>query len=238
MAGGHDPLLEWALRESRSGIAAFLDGALDGVERAAAGECIAAGLHIPEGDDWNVAKVIERFAQEPWVLIEWVRRWRGLIIGRNVPSRPGALREARGLRFQPRQPESGSELVLARLLRKRGCGATTSTSSSGRAVGNRPRARNLRRPRRDRPRHRCGGAAIQSGFRAVDRGAFRSVGLAQSLFRSSVPEVHDFLPVGRLRQPGAGARRLQCLWARNGPLQRAMTAATRRRSSRMMPSRR
>ena len=27
MAGGHDPLLEWALRESRSGIAAFLDGA-------------------------------------------------------------------------------------------------------------------------------------------------------------------------------------------------------------------
>src|SRR5215467_14261896 len=27
IAGGHDPLLEWALRESRSGIAAFLDGA-------------------------------------------------------------------------------------------------------------------------------------------------------------------------------------------------------------------
>src|ERR1700757_1660854 len=29
VAGGHDPLLEWVLRESRSGIAAFLDGALD-----------------------------------------------------------------------------------------------------------------------------------------------------------------------------------------------------------------
>ena len=36
IAGGHDPLLEWALRESRSGIAAFLDGALDGL--AARGE--------------------------------------------------------------------------------------------------------------------------------------------------------------------------------------------------------
>jgi len=35
LAGGHDPLLEWALRESRSGIAAFLDGALDGLRRAA-----------------------------------------------------------------------------------------------------------------------------------------------------------------------------------------------------------
>ena len=34
IAGGHDPLLEWALRESRSGIAAFLDGALDGLRRA------------------------------------------------------------------------------------------------------------------------------------------------------------------------------------------------------------
>ena len=43
IAGGHDPLLEWALRESRSGIAAFLDGALDGLERAAHGGCIAAG---------------------------------------------------------------------------------------------------------------------------------------------------------------------------------------------------
>ncbi|HUZ91777.1 MAG TPA: helix-turn-helix domain-containing protein, partial [Methylocella sp.] len=44
IAGGHDPLLEWALRESRSGIAAFLDGALDGLQRAARDDCIAAGL--------------------------------------------------------------------------------------------------------------------------------------------------------------------------------------------------
>jgi len=37
-AGGHDPLLEWALRESRSGIAGFFDGALDGLQRAQAGD--------------------------------------------------------------------------------------------------------------------------------------------------------------------------------------------------------
>ena len=115
-AGGHDPLLEWALRESRSGIAAFLDGALDGLDRAAAGECIAAGLHIPEGDGWNVATVAQRFGREPWVLIAWARRTRGLIIGRDVPRRPASLREARGLRFQPRQAEAGSEKVLELLL--------------------------------------------------------------------------------------------------------------------------
>jgi excisionase family DNA binding protein len=120
MAGGHDPLLEWALRESRSGIAAFLDGALDGLERAAAGECIAAGLHIPEGDDWNVATVAQRFGHEPWVLIAWARRSRGLIIGRDVARRPSSLREARGLRFQPRQAEAGSEKVLDLLLAREG----------------------------------------------------------------------------------------------------------------------
>jgi putative molybdopterin biosynthesis protein len=116
VAGSHDPLLEWALRESRSGIAAFLDGALDGIARARAGECLAAGLHIPEDDGWNVASVLEHFSHGPWVLLEWVRRWRGLVISRDVSRRPSCLREACGLRFQARQPEAGSELVLAQLL--------------------------------------------------------------------------------------------------------------------------
>jgi excisionase family DNA binding protein len=119
-AGGHDPLLEWALRESRSGIAAFLDGALDGLDRAAAGECIAAGLHVPEGDDWNVAHVSQRFAHEPWVLIAWARRTRGLILGRGLARRPACLRDVRGLRFQPRQAEAGSEKVLDLLLAREG----------------------------------------------------------------------------------------------------------------------
>ncbi len=116
VAGGHDLLLEWALRESRSGVAAFLDGALDGLHRAAAGECVAAGLHIPEGDGWNVASVAERFSKEPWVLIEWARRSRGLVMRTDLPRQPRSLREARGLRFQARQPEAGSELIFGQLL--------------------------------------------------------------------------------------------------------------------------
>lgn len=115
-AGGHDPLLEWALRESRSGIAGFFDGALDGLQRARAGDCIAAGLHIPEGREWNVATVEAKFAGEPWVLIEWARRARGLIMRRDLPKRPDCLRAARGLRFQTRQAEAGSEMVLEQLL--------------------------------------------------------------------------------------------------------------------------
>jgi len=115
-AGGHDPLLEWALRESRSGIAAFFDGALDGLARAKAGECIAAGLHIPEETGWNVGAVEAKFSGEPWVLIEWARRWRGLIFRPDLARRIDCLKAARGLRFQARQAEAGSELVLDRLL--------------------------------------------------------------------------------------------------------------------------
>lgn len=121
VAGGHDPLLEWALRESRSGIAAFLDGALDGLERAAAGDCIAAGLHIPEGQGgWNVASVAERFGREPIVLIEWAKRRRGLMFKKQPGRSIATLADARGLAFQSRQPEAGSELVLALLLAQEG----------------------------------------------------------------------------------------------------------------------
>jgi len=116
ITGGHDPLLEWALRESRSGIAAFLDGAIDGLNRAAAGECVVAGLHIPEDDGWNVATVARLFGEKPWALVECFKRTRGLIVRAGLTKSPTHLKEARGLRFQARQPEAGSELVLDRLL--------------------------------------------------------------------------------------------------------------------------
>lgn len=116
-AGGHDPLLEWALRRSRSGIASFLDGALDGLERARRGDCMAAGLHVPEaGGEWNVGAVGAAFAHEPWVLVEWVKRRRGLLLAPDLVREPTRLAETRGLRFLPRQPEAGSQLVLAALL--------------------------------------------------------------------------------------------------------------------------
>jgi putative molybdopterin biosynthesis protein len=121
IAGGHDPLLEWALRESRSGIAAFLDGALDGLRHALEG-CVAAGLHIPERgkDAWNVGAVSESFGDKPVVLVEWAKRTRGLMY-RTEPGRSiDTLAATRGFRFQSRQPEAGSELVLAQLLEREG----------------------------------------------------------------------------------------------------------------------
>ncbi|MGH7226834.1 MAG: helix-turn-helix domain-containing protein, partial [Gemmataceae bacterium] len=45
-AGSHDPLLEWALRESGSELALLSGGSRDGLNRLAAGRAMVAGLHM------------------------------------------------------------------------------------------------------------------------------------------------------------------------------------------------
>ncbi len=116
--GSHDPLLDWTLRESRSALATFLDGSLDGVERFARGEGIAAGLHVylPETDGWNDAMVQDRFARDPVVLIEFAWRDRGLIVAPEQQAKIRNIEELRGRRVVPRQPEAGSQVLLAHLL--------------------------------------------------------------------------------------------------------------------------
>ncbi|GLI91028.1 helix-turn-helix transcriptional regulator [Methylocystis echinoides] len=122
ISGGHDPLLEWALRESRCGIAALLDGALDGLERMKAHGCLAAGLHVPMEDltEWNIGAVREAFATEPVVLVEWARRNRGLMYRPTIRKPIRKLADLGDLRFQARQPEAGSELILSALLSNEG----------------------------------------------------------------------------------------------------------------------
>ncbi|MGH6916474.1 MAG: substrate-binding domain-containing protein, partial [Geminicoccaceae bacterium] len=116
VAGSHDPLLDWALRESGAGLATFCDGSLDGLERIARGDAIAAGLHLVEGPSWNVGHIERRLPGEPVVLIEWARREQGLIL---PPGNPGGIAGASGLagrRLIPRQREAGSFLLLQQLL--------------------------------------------------------------------------------------------------------------------------
>ncbi len=116
--GSHDPLLEWALMESRSGLASFFDSSFDGLERYQNHEGIATGLHIYDAvsNQWNVPAIAERFSHEPAVLVEWAWRNRGLI----VP--PGARDEFKDItslsnkRFVPRQAEAGSQQLFNHLL--------------------------------------------------------------------------------------------------------------------------
>jgi len=122
LAGSHDPLLEWALRESGSELAAFFDGSLDGLGRLADGKAIAAGLHVfePEAKDWNRAHVERAMPGMPVVLIEWAWRMQGLVVPPGNPAGIAGLRDLEGRTLMPRQEHSGSHLLLEHLMRESG----------------------------------------------------------------------------------------------------------------------
>ena len=120
--GSHDPLLDWALRESGAGLATFFDGSGDGLERFAQAEGIATGLHLfqPETDTWNEPAVRRRFANAPVVLAEFAWRKRGLIISPDSKSEIGGLDGLKGRCIAPRQAGAGSQVLLEHLLAKQG----------------------------------------------------------------------------------------------------------------------
>lgn len=122
VAGSHDPLLDWALRESGAGLASLFDGSLDGLERLAAGEAITAGLHVfePETGDWNRAHVAARLGRSPLVLIEWARRSRGLIVAPGLEDEIRSVADLRGRRVVLRQPKAGGQILFDHLLSEAG----------------------------------------------------------------------------------------------------------------------
>ncbi len=115
MLGSHDPLLEWALLESRADLASFLGGSHDGLERFACGEGIAAGLHIRETEGWNTESVRARCADGDCVLVEWASRQRGLILSEALADKVGQLADLKGRVFAPRAAETGSHTLFEAL---------------------------------------------------------------------------------------------------------------------------
>jgi putative molybdopterin biosynthesis protein len=124
LAGSHDPLLEWALRQSGSELAAFFDGSLDGLARLASGKAIGAGLHVyePEAEDWNRGHLERAMAGMPVVLIEWAWRVQGLVVPPGNPRGIAQLGDLEGRTLIPRQERSGSHLLLDYLMRRDGLG--------------------------------------------------------------------------------------------------------------------
>jgi len=116
--GSHDPLLEWALRESRCGLAMLFDGSSDGLQRFIAREGVAAGLHIHENKNqsWNTHSVKRHCSQSTAVLIEWAIRERGLIVSGEYSARVTSINELEGLTVVPRQPEAGAQMLFEELL--------------------------------------------------------------------------------------------------------------------------
>lgn len=124
VAGSHDPLLDWALRESGSTLAAYFDGSHDGLSRLAERRALAAGLHIEGsgdmGEGWNVTACASRLSALPVALVEFAWRERGLLVAPGNPHGVDGIRALQGRRVARRQANAASAGLLDRLLREAG----------------------------------------------------------------------------------------------------------------------
>jgi len=122
IGGSHDPLLEWALRESGSGLATLAVGSEAGFNRFIAGETIAAGMHLhalenPEADT-NVAAVTGRNDLQDAVMIAFCRREQGFLLAPGNPLKIRAIEDviAKRARIAMRPKGAGAQLLLLSLL--------------------------------------------------------------------------------------------------------------------------
>lgn len=124
VAGSHDPLLEWALRESRSGLAMMTGGSLDGIRRVADGEVIAAGTHLidPPSGEFNVPYLRAHYGRSHLVAIHWAMRRQGLIVRARDEANASTLATlaASKLRVVLRQPDAGAFHLFNFLLQREG----------------------------------------------------------------------------------------------------------------------
>ncbi len=124
VVGSHDPLLEWAVRESGCQLALLPGGSLDGVRRLAAGEAALCGMHVLDVDsgDYNAPMVRRVCAGLDVVLIEWGWRLQGLVVAAGNPLGIAAIGDlpTRKARVVTRQDEAGSQILLEHLLSEAG----------------------------------------------------------------------------------------------------------------------
>jgi molybdate-binding protein len=124
IGGSHDPILEWALRESGSGLASLAEGSEAGIARFSAGETLAAAIHLHALDDpaadANLDMMRARSDLHEAVLIGFCRREQGLLVAPGNPLKLANLRDVldKKARMAQRPKGAGAQLLLLALLRQ------------------------------------------------------------------------------------------------------------------------
>jgi putative molybdopterin biosynthesis protein len=126
VAGSHDPLLEWALRESGSGLATLAVGSEAGFNRFIAGEVVAASMHLHALEDAeadaNVTAMASRSDMQDAVLIAFCRREQGFLIAPGNPLKINTIADvAKRARITMRPKGAGAQLLLLALLHRAEC---------------------------------------------------------------------------------------------------------------------
>lgn len=124
VAGSHDPLLEWALRESGSGLATLAVGSEAGFNRFIAGEAIAAAVHLhaleDAAADANSAAMAARSDVQDAVLIGFCRREQGMLLAPGNPLGLGSFDDVitKQARIAMRPKGAGAQLLLLAMLHR------------------------------------------------------------------------------------------------------------------------
>lgn len=124
--GSHDPLLEWALRESGCALASLPEGSEEGLRRLTRYEVLIAAIHFHgvEGDDEqaNVAAVANAPGLHDAVVIAFAQREQGLLVAAGNPLQLEDLASVakRRARLAQRQAGAGAQLLLLALLARAG----------------------------------------------------------------------------------------------------------------------
>lgn len=124
VGGSHDPLLEWALRESDSGLASLPEGSEAGLRRLTRREVAAAAIHLHRidrhvhDDDANTVTVAHTPGLHDAVVVAFARREQGLLV---APGNPLDLSDiasvaASKARMALRPAGAGAQLLLLALL--------------------------------------------------------------------------------------------------------------------------
>jgi len=129
LGGSHDPLLEWALRESGCGLASLPEGSEEGLRRLTRGEVMAAAIHLhahaQEDEQVNVAAVADAPGLHDAVVIAFARREQGILVAPDNPLQLSDIASiARsGARMAQRPLGAGAQLLLLALLARAGLAA-------------------------------------------------------------------------------------------------------------------
>jgi excisionase family DNA binding protein len=127
IGGSHDPLLEWAARQSGSGFALLAEGSETGLDRLERNEVAAAAIHLHgRGDDEaaNLAGVTARAGLHDAVVIAFARREQGLLVAQGNPLGIASLEDAARARARVglRPAGAGAQLLLEMLAVRAGSG--------------------------------------------------------------------------------------------------------------------
>ncbi len=124
LAGSHDPLLDWAARESGAALASLCRGSMDGARRLLDGRAMLAGMHVlaPATGEYNQPQLLGLGGLRDLLIIHWAQRRQGLLLAPGNPLDIHGLADlARpGLRVAHRQPDAGADTLFRWLVRQAG----------------------------------------------------------------------------------------------------------------------